>query len=165
MPGRVVYLAVAPAAGAPMQTRESVEAVAGSGLVGDRYAEGQGTYSDWPGDGRELTLIETEALDALALKTGIDLGMEESRRNVTTRGIALNDLVGVRFRIGEALCEGVRLCEPCDYLQAITGKAILEPLVHRAGLRANVLEGGTIRVGDTVIPELVPVLQERGSGE
>src|SRR5207302_11133948 len=102
-----------------------------------------------PGTGRALTLIEAEAVESLA-RLGIVLRPGEARRNVTTRGIALNELVGRRFRLGGALCLGTRLCEPCTYPQELVGKPVLDPLAHRGGLRADVLEGGEIRVGDEV---------------
>ncbi|MGI8554303.1 MAG: MOSC domain-containing protein [Dehalococcoidia bacterium] len=164
MQGKVVYLAVTGAGSGPMLVRETVEAVVGKGLAGDRYAEGIGFYSGTPspGGGRELTLIEAEELDALEAKTGVRLGLEETRRNLTTRGVRLNDLVGKRFSIGEVLCEGVRLCEPCVHLEQLTGKAVLRPLVHRGGLRATIVRGGTIRVSDAVLLEPASVVHGEG---
>lgn len=152
MTGIVEFLAVAADAGGAMEPRDSVRAVAGKGLEGDRYAEQRGFFSSTPspGGGRELTLTEAEALDALLAEHGIALGPGEHRRNVTTRGIRLNELVGRRFSLGDVLCEGARLCEPCEHLAGLTGKPIVEPLVHRAGLRANILVGGVIRVGDAI---------------
>jgi MOSC domain-containing protein YiiM len=123
-----------------------------SGLEGDRYAVGLGTYSNDPKRGRSLTLVEAEVLEALRTEHGVEVAPGETRRNVTTRGIRLNDLVGRRFRIGAVLCDAIRLCEPCDHLVGLTGKPLLEPLVHRGGLRADVLEAGVIHVGDEVTP-------------
>ena len=124
--------------------------IAGSGLDGDRYASGAGTFSG-TGRGYQLTLIEAEALDALAAD-GIEITWEEARRNVVTRGIGLNALVGRRFRIGEVECVGRRLAEPCAHLQRLAPPGVLGGLVHRGGLRADILRGGTISVDDPVVP-------------
>jgi MOSC domain-containing protein YiiM len=150
--GTVEAIFTAESAGQPMTARDEVSAVAGRGLEGDRYSARKGYYSEQPspGGGRELTLIEGEVLEALAAERGIELAPQECRRNVVTRGVRLNDLVGKRFRLGSLLCEGVRLCEPCAYLEELTGKPVNEPLVHRGGLRANILDGGTLRIGDAV---------------
>jgi MOSC domain-containing protein YiiM len=139
--------------GAPPRSVERVAAVAGLGLGGDRYAEGRGTFSlpTEHGHGRDLTLVEAEEIERLALDFGIELAPGETRRNVTTRGVRLNELVGRRFRIGRIECEGVRLCEPCTYLEGVTGKPIREPLRHRGGLRADIVLGGTIAVGDPIV--------------
>ncbi len=107
MTGEVVAIFVANAMGAPMQEIDEATAVAGAGLEGDRYRDGAGFYTPIPGP-RQLTLIEDETLAYLATEHGIDLTPRESRRNLTTRGIRLNDLVGKRFTIGEVLCEGIR---------------------------------------------------------
>jgi MOSC domain-containing protein YiiM len=126
---------------------ERVRVIAGQGPVGDRnFAQ------DGAGPGEALTLIAVEALEALRLDTGIDLSHEASRRNLLTRGVDLNALVGHRFMVGEVLCEGVELCEPCNHLQALTQQGVLSGLVHRGGLRADVLDGGVIAPGDAVRP-------------
>lgn len=125
-----------------------VRALAGRGLDGDRYSTGHGTWSDYPVQtGIDLTLIEAEVLEAVGLSGA------QARRNIVTRGIKLNELVGQRFRIGEIDCLGDRLCEPCTHLQALTGLP-LAALIHRGGLRANILKNGEINIGDpvTVIP-------------
>lgn len=152
MGGIVEGVFMTPGAGRPMVSLPEATAVVGRGLLGDRYHDGVGYYSDRPseGGGREVTLIEAEELDRLRAERGIELTPIESRRNVVTRGIRLLDLIGRRFRVGEVVCEGVKICEPCAYLEELTGKPVNEPLVHRAGLRANVLVGGTLRVGDAV---------------
>lgn len=133
--GRVEAIHVAEGEGAPMRPLRLVRAVAGRGLEGDRYALDTGHYSERPspGGGRPTTLIEAEALESLADQAGTTLTAAESRRNLTTRGVRLNDLVGKRFFVGEALCEGVRLCEPRRYLEDLTGKPVLRPLAHRGG--------------------------------
>lgn len=148
--GVVAGLLVAPAAEAPLGRVPAAEAVAGHGLEGDRYFSGEGTFSG-SGRGYEVTLIEAEALEALATE-GVEISWEEARRNVVTRGIGLNALVGRRFLIGEVECVGRRLAEPCSHLQRLAPPGILAGLVHRGGLRADILEGGTIRVGDPVVP-------------
>ena len=148
--GTVESIHIAPAADAPMVARERVRAIAGVGLEGDRYATKSGTWSQDPRVDRDITLIEAEVLEDLAATDRIQLAPGETRRNVTTRGIRLNDLVGRRFRVGDAVCEGTRLCEPCQHLTDRVGKPILGPLVHRAGLRARVLEGGEIAIGAEV---------------
>ena len=147
--GRVEHIHIAAAASGPVHSLESVEATAGVGLTGDRYARREGTWQD-EASGRDLTLIEAEEVEDLARNFGIQLAPGESRRNVTTRGIRLNDLVGKEFWIGEVLVRGARLCEPCTHLVALTKKPLLEPLVHRAGLRADLLSSGRITVGDRI---------------
>ena len=142
--GVVAGLFVASEAEAPLVPVESVLALAGRGLEGDRYAAGRGTFSG-PGRGYELTLVEAEALEEL------ELPWERARRNVVTRGTSLNPLAGRRFRLGEVECIGRRLAEPCAHLEKLSGPGLLRPLVHRAGLRADILTGGTIGVGDELV--------------
>lgn len=152
-PGIVEAIHIAPEAEAAMISRESVEAVAGRGLRGDRYFEETGTYTGVEGGGRDLTLIEAETMAAIEREAGIDLAPGEHRRNVTTSNIALNHLVGEEFRIGEVRCTGVRLCEPCNHLGSLTGESdIVSALLHRGGLRADIVDGGIIRVGDRLRP-------------
>ena len=131
---------------------DEVEVVPGKGIRGDRYfvAEGRDSAAE---AGHDLTLIEAEALEALEAEQEIELTAAESRRNVLTRGVGLNDLVGKRFRVGEVECEGVELCEPCNHLEGLTRPGVLRGMVHRAGLCAHVLSGGSIRVGDAVAPQ------------
>ncbi len=148
--GTVVSIQIAPDAAASMVTLESVEAVTGKGLAGDRYFHRVGTYSERPGSGRQVTLIEAEAI---AREAGVQLAPAASRRNVTTRGVPLNHLVGRRFRVGDVVLEGTRLGEPCQHLESLTTPGTLKALVHRAGLRADIVAGGMIRVGDVVRPE------------
>jgi hypothetical protein len=141
--GSVAALLLAPEAEAELVGVDEAVAVAGRGLEGDRYALGRGTFGG-PGLGYQLTLVEAEVLDE------IDLLWEEARRNVVTRGVALNALVGRRFRVGPVECVGRRLAEPCAHLERLARPGLLRPLVHRGGLRADVLVGGRIRLGDEV---------------
>lgn len=159
MTGRVEAIFICPEASAPMQPLDEVEAIAGVGLAGDRYSRGTGFYSDRPrpDGGREVTLIATEMLDALFAASGIRLTPQESRRNLLTSGIGLNELIGRRFAVGDVLCEGIDYCTPCEHLVELTGKPVLKPLVERGGLRARILTGGTIAVG-------APVRETPGGG-
>lgn len=145
MSGRVVEILVS---AAPVQLPQQVaraRVIAGRGLEGDRYAAGIGTWSDYPvRTGVDLTLIEAEVLEAVGL-TGA-----AARRNLVTRGVRLNDLVGKRFRVGEVECYGDRRCEPCAHLERLT-RLSSRALAHRGGLRADVLNGGEIAVGDAVV--------------
>jgi MOSC domain-containing protein YiiM len=148
--GRIEAIHLADQSGAPMRSVERVRAIAGVGLEGDRYSAGTGTWSPDPKVDRHLTLVAAEEIELLAERDGIVLAAGETRRNVTTRGIALNDLVGRQFRIGSVVAEGTRLCQPCQYLTDLVGKPILKPLVDRAGLRARILTDGEIAVGDSI---------------
>jgi MOSC domain-containing protein YiiM len=154
MTGRVEAIHISPAAGAPMVAVAAVEAIAGRGLAGDRYQAGAGYYSARPraDGGRELTLIEAETLAALADEHGIALPAGASRRNLTTRGIRLTELIGRRFTIGAVVCEGVDHCPPCQHLVEVTGRPVLAPLVGRGGIRARIVAGGRLRVGDLIAP-------------
>lgn len=148
--GRVETIFIAPQAGAPMRQLDEVRAIAGHGLEGDRYAVGQGTFSVAGGRGNDLTLIAGEVLDALVLPDDRPLSGAEARRNVVTRGLDLDALVGRRFRIGELELIGRRRCEPCAHLQRLTRPGVLRALIHRGGLRADLLSTGTLRVGDAI---------------
>jgi MOSC domain-containing protein YiiM len=143
--GSVVAIHLAAEESGPVHPVERAEAVAGAGLAGDRYFE--------PGadPARQLTLIEAEELERLEREHGIALAPGESRRQLTTRGVRLNELVGRRFTVGGVECRGIELCEPCSHLQQLTGRpGILRALVHRAGLNAELLSSGTITVGDAI---------------
>jgi MOSC domain-containing protein YiiM len=151
--GRVEAIVLAAQAEAPMIRVERATAAAGRGLEGDRYFDGRGTFSSAHARGHDLTLIEAEVLDALVLPGG-RLAPEEARRNLVTRGIDLNALVGARFTVGDVECLGQRLCEPCAHLERLTAAAgkpgALRALIHKGGLRADVLADGEIRVGDEI---------------
>ena len=147
--GRVAAIAIAPEAEAPARALERVRAIAGSGLEGDRYAAGTGTFSANGGSGRDLTLVEAEALAELS-EGGVELAAVDARRNVVVEGIDLDRLIGRRFLVGEVECRGARRCEPCAHLQRLTKPGVLRGLVHRGGLRADLLTGGSIGVGDEI---------------
>lgn len=154
--GTVEAIVVAPAAEAEAVRIDSAQARAGRGLKGDRYFDGRGTFSDAYDRGHDLTLIEAEVLEQLDLPAG-GLRPEDARRNIVARGIDLNALVGQRFRIGDIECFGQRLCEPCAHLERLTaagGKpGVLRALIHKGGLRADVLSDGEIRVGHPITTE------------
>lgn len=153
MTGTVEYVHVAGEAGAPPERRESVDAVVGKGLQGDRYFENEGTFSSEDEDRkRDLTLIEAEAIEQAEQEYDVSFEPGAHRRNLTVRGIGLNRLLGERFRVGDAVVEGAELCEPCTYLERkLEEKGIQEALVHRGGLRCEIVEGGEIGVGDDVV--------------
>jgi hypothetical protein len=129
---------------------EEAAAVAGRGLAGDRYFSGQGTFFRPGKEGQDLTLVEAEAIEALSAEHGVEIAPAESRRNVLTRGVDLNSLVGRAFFVGQAECRGSRLCDPCAHLERLTKPGTLSGLAGRGGLRADIVAGGTIRPGDSV---------------
>jgi MOSC domain-containing protein YiiM len=147
-----VAIYVAGEAGVPMTSVEQAVAVPGAGLDGDRYAAGRGHYSGRPGSGRQVTLIEREAVEAAAADYGVAITPAASRRNLLTEGVALNHLVGREFTVGAVLLRGTRLCEPCAHLEALSAPGVQRALAHRGGLRAEVVAGGTVRVGDAIGP-------------
>ncbi len=149
--GKVVSIHIASTGSAPMKSVKEVRALVGQGLDGDRYALKLGTYSNQPGSGRDVTLIETEAIEALRRDYHVELNAGESRRNIVTQGMSLNHLVGKEFRVGDVLLRGTRLCEPCSHMEKLTLKGALRGLIHRGGLRAEIVKGETIRVGDSVM--------------
>lgn len=148
--GRVISIQIARAAARPMESAESVRAVAGQGLEGDRYSSKQGTFSATPGAVRDVTLIESEAVEAMNAKLGTAFAPGEMRRNIITRGVPLNHFVGQEFRVGEVRLRGEQLCQPCAYLESLTRVGVKAAMQHRAGLRARILTGGTIRPGDAI---------------
>jgi MOSC domain-containing protein YiiM len=149
--GRVKAIFIGAVAEARLDLVASVEAVVGRGLQGDRYASREGSFSGKEAPGREVTLIESEAIEAARRDYGVEVGLGDPRRNVVTKGIALNHLVGREFSVGKVRLRGVRLNEPCEHLEKVSGRVgIRKALIHRGGLRADIVEGGTIRVGDPV---------------
>jgi len=159
--GNVVSIHIATEASAPMHAVTEVRAVPGRGLEGDRYFLGTGHYSVRPSQGgREVTLIETESIEALwrgvvnasGERLGIKFSAADSRRNIATSGVPLNHLVDRDFWVGAVRMRGARLCEPCPYLERLTHAGVMAGLVHRGGLRASILSEGVIRAGDVVRP-------------
>lgn len=150
--GTVISIHIATAAQGPMAPVNEVRAVPGKGLEGDRYSSGVGTYSNNPGLGRDVTLIEIEAIEALKRDYGIELSPGDSRRNIVTRGVPLNHLVGQEFKVGQVTLRAIRLCEPCSHLEKLSLKGVQRGLIHRGGLRAEIVSGGSIRVEDIVQP-------------
>jgi len=143
MNGTVVEINVTAVNGSPLLPVQSVRAIAGRGLEGDRNF-------GKPGPGRNVTLIEAEAIEALERDCKLQVTGADTRRNIVTRGVALNHLVGREFTIGEVRMRGVELCEPCSYLAKLTQEKVREALVHRGGLNCDVVSEGMIRVGDNV---------------
>jgi MOSC domain-containing protein YiiM len=148
--GTIVSIHIAPSAAAPTQQVAEVRAVAGRGLEGDRYFTGSGTYSKPGATSAKVTLIESEALEALKRDYKIELNPGDSRRNIVTRGVPLNHLVGREFTIGAVTLRGIELCEPCAHLQKLTQPGVMRGLIHRGGLNAEILTDGMIRAGDAV---------------
>ncbi|MEK7701393.1 MAG: MOSC domain-containing protein [candidate division NC10 bacterium] len=160
--GSVVSIHIAKKDSAPMESLPAVRAVPGRGLEGDRYFLGTGFYSRKASHGgREVTLVETEAVEALlhgvgnaeGHRLGITLSPAETRRNLATVGVPLNHLVDREFWVGPVLLVGTRLCEPCKHLDDLTQQGVMAGLIHRGGLRARILSEGVIRVGDVVRPK------------
>jgi MOSC domain-containing protein YiiM len=149
--GQVVGVYLAEAAGRPMRSVESAVAVAGQGLLGDRYQAGTGEWSYDPRMYDDVTLIAVEALADARAQHGLQLAPGASRRNLQTSGVDLDALTGVCFTIGEVELRGERPCEPCRYLDGLTGQPAKMALQGRGGLRATVLRGGRLRVGDLVV--------------
>jgi hypothetical protein len=149
--GVVELLAIAPLVEAPMQLVASAHALAGRGLDGDRYANGAGTFSPRSGHrpGYELTLIAAEVVEELTARDAT-LDFLSTRRNILTRGIDVNALVGREFSIGDVRCRGLRLAEPCAHLERLQGPGLLRPLIHRGGLRVDILNDGPISQGSPI---------------
>ena len=133
-----------------MESVEQVRAIPGKGLDGDRYCAGEGSFSKVPGTGREVTLIAREMIELLEHERGIRLERRDTRRNLVTEGIALNDLIDKIFTVGSVRMKGMRLAEPCEHFERLTQPGVLKGLVHRAGLRAELIDEGVLRVGDEI---------------
>ena len=142
--GTVVAIVIAPETAGPAVLIERGDCVAGAGVTGDRYANGEGTFASREGSGRNLTLVEAEVIELVGLTP------EQARRNVVTHGIDLDSLIGQHFRIGPVECFGQRRAEPCAHLQRLVGPGTMRALVHRGGLRADVLTDGAFAVGDPI---------------
>ena len=148
--GRLIAICVGERKAGDLRQVEQIEAVPGKGLAGDRYSVQDGSFSK-PGEvDREVTLIESEALEALAREESITLQPAQARRNLVTRDVPLNHLVGREFAVGDVLLRGIRLCEPCGHLEKLTVTGVKKGLCHRGGLRAQVIHGGLLRTGDAI---------------
>lgn len=152
--GTVVSIHIVATNSQPMQSVDKIHAVPGRGLEGDRYfANTESGWKDEPD--REVTLIESESFDGMKRESGLDLHPSEGRRNIVTRGVALNHLVGQEFTVGNVRMRGLRLCEPCSHLQKVSKQpGILGGLIHRGGLRAQILSDGVVRVDDVIEAEI-----------
>jgi MOSC domain-containing protein YiiM len=148
-PGSLIAIQIGRQAEGPLESVPEVRAVPGKGLEGDRYFRGEGSFSKDPG-GRQVTLVASEMLNLLEREHGIMLDPAETRRNLLTSGVALNDLVGKVFQVGAVRMRGVRLAEPCEHLERLTQPGVVKGLVHRAGLRADILDEGVLHVGDAI---------------
>jgi MOSC domain-containing protein YiiM len=150
--GSVISIQIAEKSGDPMQSVAKVNAVPGKGLEGDRYWNPSGIATEKRGPEQEVTLIEIEAIEGVERDHAVKLGAGGPRRNIVTRGVPLNHLVGREFQVGEVRLRGIRLCEPCHHLAKLSHPSVLPGLVHRGGLRAQIVSGGVIRVDDPVGP-------------
>jgi len=150
--GKLLAIAIAPQAKGAMENVESVEVVVGEGLRGDRYGAGIGAaqFQGRRAPEKEVTLIAKEAIEAANDEFNYTIDHLQTRRNLLTEDVPLNDLVGTTFRVGQVLLKGLELCEPCGYLESRTFRGIKAALKHRGGLRCCVIEGGNIRVGDAI---------------
>lgn len=151
--GSVYSINITSEPGAPMVSVNEISAFPGLGLLGDRYFGETGKGHKRPGSGRDITLIEIEAIQALDIEQGIKITPGDARRNVVTAGVPLNHLVNKEFTVGDIKLRGVRLCEPCEHLASLTEPGVLPGLIHRGGLRAEILTPGIIRVGDEIMPQ------------
>jgi MOSC domain-containing protein YiiM len=148
---RVAQILTAESPESEMRPRTEVRAVPGQGLEGDRYFSGTGTFSpERQKPDFEITFIEQENIEAFARESGLPFTSLHARRNIVTEGVSLNDLAGKEFYVGEVRIRGIRLCEPCTYLAKISFPETLKGLVHKGGLRAQILSEGLIRVGDAI---------------
>ena len=150
MTGVLVAIYVSPSAGTLPHSVQSARTITGRGLDGDRYAAGCGTFSPNSGQ-RDVTLIEAEALEQFVHDYDHALDAAQCRRNLLTRGVRLNELVGCDFLVGTIPMRGLRLCEPCGHLARLTSAPVLPGLVHRGGLYAQILQDGELRVGDSIV--------------
>jgi MOSC domain-containing protein YiiM len=150
--GKLLAIATAPQATYALSAVDSIAAMAGRGLTGDRYAE-EGVGQKGPArPDQEVTLIEQEAIAAACAEYKLAFSHLDTRRNLLTEGVPLNHLVGKTFSVGEVLLRGVELCEPCGHLEKLTCVGIKKALIHRGGLRAQILRSGVLRTGDPIVP-------------
>jgi MOSC domain-containing protein YiiM len=151
--GQLIGIFLTQRKGSALESVQMADAVQGHGVVGDRYCLREGTFSAKHGPDREVTLIEAEALEGLAREYQVTLEPAQTRRNLLTRGVPLNHLVERTFKVGEVVLRGIRLCEPCSHLEALTGKKVMAGLKHRGGLRAQIVQSGKLEVGAPIQAE------------
>jgi MOSC domain-containing protein YiiM len=149
--GKVVGIYISPERGQPTTSVEQIVVIPGKGIRGDRYFRQTEKGEVHSKSGQEITLIEMEAIESL-IHEGIKVTPGETRRNIITLGVPLNDLVGCSFMVGDIQLKGIRLCEPCNYLADLTDPRILAALVHRGGLRAEIITEGSIHLNDSITP-------------
>ncbi len=145
--GLVTQIFIGPEEGAPMKPVDEVGAISGMGLEGDRYFDAGDEEHD---PGLEVTLFSSEGLEAGRTASGLDITPEDMRRNLMTEGVSLSSLIGQRFAVGEVQLEGLEENPPCSLLQQLAGKPLLKPMIDKGGIRARIVAGGTIRVGDEI---------------
>jgi MOSC domain-containing protein YiiM len=148
--GRLVGIFTTGEAGTPMTPNVERRAIEGVGLEGDRYSATAGTYSDRPGPHRQVTLVEREVIAAVNGEAGIELGEHETRRNLVTEGVPLHHLIGQTFVVGDVVLRGIKSCPPCAYLEELTRPGVRAALQNRGGLRAGIVSGGLLRIGDEI---------------
>lgn len=151
--GELVAIYITDTNGSPMQATAEAVAEPGLGLRGDRHSAGlRPKHKGPPKPDQEITLIESEAIAGASQEYSLPITPELTRRNLLTRGVPLNHLVGREFRVGEVVLRGIELCEPCGHLQKLTFSPIKQALLHRGGLRAQIICGGTLKPGDAILP-------------
>jgi MOSC domain-containing protein YiiM len=150
--GRLVGIYTASEAAKPLEANTAVRAIEGVGLEGDRYATAVGTYSDRPGPHRQVTFVEREVVAAVNEEAGIELGEHETRRNLVTEGVPLQHLIGQTFRVGDVVFRGIKSAPPCAHLEGLTRPGVRAALENRGGLRAEIVQGGVLRIGDEITP-------------
>jgi MOSC domain-containing protein YiiM len=148
--GTLVGIYTAAEAEQPLVAHAEMHAIEGVGLDGDRYAAAVGTYSGRVGPHRQVTFIEREVIAAVNDESGVELGEHETRRNLVTEGVPLHHLIGQTFRVGDVVFRGIKTCPPCVLLEQLTRPGVRAALENRGGLRAEILRGGTLRIGDEI---------------
>jgi MOSC domain-containing protein YiiM len=148
--GRLVGIYTTTDAAAPLAPSTELRAIEGVGLEGDRYAAKIGKYSDRVGPDRQVTFVEREVIAAVNDEAGVELAEHETRRNLVTEGVPLHHLIGHTFRVGDVVFRGLKSCPPCAYLEKLTRPGVRAALENRGGLRAEIVEGGTLRIGDEI---------------
>src|SRR5438552_10421578 len=148
--GRLVGIYTTTEAAAPLAPSTELRAIEGVGLEGDRYATQIGTYSGRVGADRQVTFVEREVIAAVNDEAGVELGEHETRRNLVTEGVPLHHLIGQTFRVGDVVLRGIKSCPPCAHLEKLTRPGVRAALENRGGLRAEIVHGGTLRIGDEI---------------